>query len=46
MRCSTYVHYEVLLPAVVLLVDCGRELGWLAGQMTVPVESYLKDFKK
>jgi hypothetical protein len=44
MRCSTYVHYEVLLPTVVLFIDCERELGLLASQMTVPVEGYFKDF--
>lgn len=44
MRCSTYVHYEVLLPTVMLLIDCERELGLLASQMTVPVKSYFKDF--
>jgi len=44
MRCSTFVHYEVLLPTVVLFIDCERELGLLASQMIVPVEGYFKDF--
>lgn len=44
MRCSTYMHYEVLLPTVVLLIDCERELDLLASQMTLSLESYFKDF--
>ena len=39
-----YAHCEVLLTTVVWLVNNGRGLGWLASQMTVPTENYVKDF--
>ena len=38
------MHCEVLLPSVVLLVDYRRGLGWLASQMSVPIENYFEAF--
>lgn len=37
------VHFEILLPTVVVFVSYGRGLGWLASQMSVLMENYFKD---
>jgi len=38
------VHCDVLLPTVVVFISYGRDLGWLASQMSVIIVNYFKDF--